>query len=105
MRRTPYRVETAVRQESAARDRRASLSKIEPGHVCRNIWGDVHAPDDVKQLSLEHVKMTGSMMGKRAPSTAQSMIALCAWANVRVPNRSQRNAMRAYLRALYPVAA
>lgn len=90
-------MDPAIRYQVMLRDKACLLSKIEPGHVCRNIWGDVHAPDDVKQLSLEHVHLTGSMMGKRAPSTAASMIALCAWANVRVPSRVQRNAMRTYL--------
>jgi len=105
MKTQPYRVDPTIRAEIMLRDKECVLAKIEPGHVCRDIWGDVHAPDNLARLSLEHVKMNGSMMGKRAPSTPDSMLALCGWANVRVPSRSQREAMRAYLRALYPATA
>jgi hypothetical protein len=96
MRRTPYRVDPAVREFVMRRDRECFLAKVEPGHICRDLWGVPHAPDDLSKLSLEHVK-DQPRMGVRAPSDAAHMLALCAYSNVAVPNRSQRNAMRAYL--------
>ena len=105
MRRTPYRVDPEDRRAVLLRDGACLLSKIEPGHVCRDIWGDEHAPDDLDRLTLEHVHLNGSMMGKRAPSVPESMVALDGAANFRVPSKSQRNAFRAYLRGLYPVTA
>jgi hypothetical protein len=88
-----------LREAVLRRDGECFLAKIEPGHICRDIWGVAHAPDDLNRLTLEHVK-DASMMGRRAPSDAAHLVALCAAANFGVPNRSQRNSMRAYLRAV-----
>ena len=40
------------------------------------------------------------MMGKRAPSDAWHLVAMCGWANVAVPSKAQREAMREYLRVV-----
>lgn len=86
------------------RDQRCFLAKIEPDHICFDIWGHEHRSDDLDRLSLEHVKDEG-MMGKRAPSDPQHLIALCHRANFEVPSRVHRTAMRAYLRAVNQVPA
>ena len=105
MRRTPYRIDPAIRREVMLRDKACFLSKVEPRHVCRDVWGVAHAPDLIDALTLEHVHRDGSMMGKRAPSDAAHLLALCGMANFMVPNRSQRDSMRAHLRALYRAEA
>ena len=99
MRRYPYAFSAGRRAEVMRRDGSCILSRIEPGHVCRDVWGVSHAPDLLEALTLEHVK-DASMMGTRAPNDAAHLVALCGAANFAVPNKSQRNAMRAYLRAV-----
>ena len=81
------------------RDRACLLSKIEPDHLCRDTWGNPHAAGDLSKLTVEHVK-DHSMMGKRAPSDMAHLVALCAYANIGVPSKSQREAFRSYLRAV-----
>lgn len=81
------------------RDRACVLSKIEPDHLCRDVWGTPHAADDLAKLSIEHVK-DQPRMGRRAPSDLGHCLALCAAANIGVPSKSQRAALRAYLRAV-----
>jgi hypothetical protein len=99
MKRRPYAVNPETRRAVLVRDGACLLSKIEPGHECRDMWGDPHRPDDLDKLTLEHVK-DHSMMGKRAPSDERHMVALCASANIGVPSHSQREAFRSYLRAV-----
>jgi len=94
-------VSTEDRADVLSRDRGCVLASLEPGHVCRDIFGNAHAPGDLARLTLEHIHMDGSMMGKRAPSTPDSMVALCGLANNRPPSRVQRELMRTYLRGLH----
>ena len=47
-------------------------------------------------LTLDHVK-DQPMMGKRAPDDLAHLVALCGYANVAVPSRPTRDAMRDYL--------
>lgn len=89
------RVSPEVRERVLRRDGRCFLAD-EPGHVCRDLWGTPHAPDDLDRLSLEHVK-TELAYGRRAPSDERHLLALCAFANVSVPSKAQRARMRAYL--------
>lgn len=93
------RVTPAVALAVFARDQRCFLAKIEPDHRCRDVWGRPHASTDLARLTLEHVK-DGPRMAKRAPSDPAHLVALCGYANVAVPSRSQREAMRAYLKAV-----
>lgn len=99
IRRKPHRdpVTPEVREAVFARDQRCVLAFLEDGHLCRDMWGTYHEPDDLARLTLEHVHLTGSMTGRRAPSTLGSMVALCAAANGRPPTAVQRGVMRAYL--------
>ena len=98
-RRYPYAFPAGLRAEVMRRDGSCILSRIEPEHVCRDVWNNEHRPDDLERLTLEHVK-DESMMGRRAPDDATHLVALCGAANFAVPNRSQRDAFRAYLRAV-----
>lgn len=91
---TPELHEAVIRRDGAC-----LLSKIEPDHVCRDQWGHSHPPDWWKRLTVEHVK-DQPRMGKRAPSDMAHLVALCYAANVGVPSKSQREAFRAYLRAV-----
>ncbi len=79
------------------RDRVCFLSRTDPSHQCRDVWGYPHRSDDTDRLSLEHVHETGGMMGKRAPSDPAHLLALCGHANVAVPSKLRREAMRQYL--------
>lgn len=81
------------------RDRACLLSKIEPDHLCRDQWGSPHAAGDLARLTVEHVK-DQPRMGRRAPSDMAHLVALCAAANIGVPSKGQREAFRAYLRAV-----
>jgi hypothetical protein len=81
------------------RDKGCVLAWMSPGHVCMDVFGNRHAHDDYSKLTLEHVHMDGSMMGKRAPSTPDSMVTLCGLANFRVPSKREREMFRGYLRA------
>ena len=91
------RVTPILRRVVLLRDGMCTLARIDADHQCRDQWGNPHAIDDLDKLTLEHVK-SASMMGRRAPSDAAHLVALCAAANIAVPSRVQRNAMREYLR-------
>ena len=99
MRRRVSTITRELRRAILTRDGACLLSKIEPDHACRDLWGNPHAPTDLDRLTLEHVK-DASMMGRRAPSDAAHLVALCAAANFGVPSKSQRDAFRSYLRAI-----
>ncbi|MEO7118431.1 MAG: hypothetical protein ABIZ34_05600 [Candidatus Limnocylindrales bacterium] len=79
------------------RDKVCFLSRTDLSHQCRDTWGNPHRSDDTDRLSLEHVHETGGMMGKRAPSDPAHLLALCGHANVAVPSKERRAAMRQYL--------
>lgn len=83
------------------RDRGCVLAHLESAHECRDVWGVPHRSDDLAKLSIEHVK-SEPMMGRRAPSDLQHLVALCYAANVGVPSKEQREQFREYL-ASFPV--
>ncbi|CAB4173985.1 hypothetical protein UFOVP1028_9 [uncultured Caudovirales phage] len=80
------------------RDRGCVLAFLEPGHACRDTWGNPHSPHDLARLQMEHVKAE-LRMGKRAPNDLGHVVALCAAANLRPPTKVQRDLFRQYLRA------
>lgn len=93
-------VTTELHAAVLLRDRRCVLSFLSPGHVCRDAWGLTHDPADLGRLTLEHVHDGYGRMGKRAPSDMAHLVALCGGANVSVPSKVQRQAMRAYLESV-----
>jgi hypothetical protein len=88
------------RADVLSRDRGCVLASLEPGHVCRDQWGERHDPDRLDKLTLEHVKAE-LRMGVRAPSTPDSMVALCYAANLRPPTKAQRTMFREYLAGMH----
>ena len=78
------------------RDRMCVLARFDDQHVCRDKWGTIHAWNDARFLTLEHVK-DELRMGVRAASTLQTLVAMCYGGNVGVPSKAQREAIRAYL--------
>lgn len=110
MRRTPLRrrpnpdrVTVAVRAEVMVRDRHCFLWRMDRDHVCRDMWGNPHAPTDFGRLTVDHVHdVAGGAKGKRAPSDPQHLVLMCHAGNVGVPSRDVRQAERAYLREMYP---
>ena len=103
MRRTPLRrrrqpdpVKREDRADVFSRDKGCVLFWMEPGHECRDRFGNRHSPDDFGRLTLEHVKRD-LRAGKRAESTPDRMVTLCGSANARPPSRVQRALFREYL--------
>lgn len=94
MRRDPVTPE--LREYVLRRDGSCLLWKMDPGHQCRDTFGNQHAPTDLDRLTIEHVK-DQPRLGKRAPSDARHCLALCGGSNVSVPSKVQREAFRAYL--------
>lgn len=84
------------RADVFSRDKGCVLFWLEPGHECKDQWGNRHDPGDLARLSIEHVKPQ-LMAGKRAPSTPDHLVALCMAANLRPPTKAQRVLMREYL--------
>ena len=86
-----------VRDYVLRRDRCCFLYRLDDTHVCYDQWGNVHKPNNLSLLTVDHVK-DGLMMGLRAPSDAAHLVAMCHRGNVAVPSREVRAAEREYLR-------
>jgi hypothetical protein len=70
-----------------------------PGHECRNQWGEPLRPNEA--LTIEHVKLHPKL-GERAPSHRMFAVAACWGANVaEVWTSAHRDAINAYLDAIY----
>lgn len=73
-----------------------------PYHRCRTRFGQEHAATDLALLTVDHFhRHHGGTKGKRAASTLQTMVAMCAWLNDRPPSSDIRVAERAYVSHLY----
>jgi hypothetical protein len=92
----PDPVTVRMRWDVMHRDRMCVLAQLEQGHVCRDRYGNVHRPDDIQRLTVEHVK-DELRMGKRASSDLSHLVAMCHASNVTVPSKAQRAAIREYL--------
>lgn len=90
------RVTSELRWAVFRRDGGCFMVRLNPEHVCYDQWGEPHAPNALDKLTLEHVK-DHPRMGRRAPSDARHLVALCWTANVGVPSKQARAAMREYL--------
>jgi hypothetical protein len=88
-----------LREAILLRDRMCFMVRLDPSHVCYDAFGREHLPTDLRLLTLEHVK-DQPRMGRRAPSDERHIVALCYRANVGVPSKVTRQAMRAYLAAV-----
>lgn len=93
---TRDRVTPELRELVLRRDGRCFMARLSPSHVCYDAFGRAHASDRLDLLTLEHVK-DQPRLGKRAPSDERHVLALCYRANVGVPSKATRQAMRAYL--------
>jgi hypothetical protein len=102
-RRKPWRrqpedkVSPELRLYILRRDKMCFLWRLSNRHVCQDRYGRIHQPDDLSRLTLDHVHLDGATMGKRAPSDARHLVAMCWAANVKPPSKSEREAERAYL--------
>lgn len=92
-------VTAAIRDEVLARDGMCFMFRMDPEHACRDRWGDPHSPYDKTYLTLDHVK-DAPRMGRRAPSDARHLVAMCWGANVGVPSKAVRELERVYLRTV-----
>lgn len=87
--------EQREREFVMSRDGECVLAKRDSSHVCHRM-GFPHPASSVRLLTVEHVK-DAPMMGRRAPSDRQHMVAMCFDANVAVPSREVRAWLREYL--------
>lgn len=86
------------------RDRICIAARVVEGHQCRDQWGNPHRPDDLARLQLDHVQDGYGRLGRRAPSDARHLVAICAGAHILSggPSRELRAAERAYLARVEP---
>lgn len=80
-------------QATFARDKACVLWLMDSGHSCRDRFGVPHAPDDMRRMTIEHVK-EHSAMGVRG----KLLVTMCGSGNVGVPSKAQRDWIRDYLR-------
>lgn len=76
-----------------ARDKACVLWLMSKEHDCRDRFGNPHAPDDLRRMSIEHIKES-LMAGKRG----KLLVTMCGAGNVGVPSKVQREWIREYLR-------
>jgi hypothetical protein len=91
------KVTADVRQHVLDRDRICFASRIDLSHQCRDRWGMPHRADDAAKLTMEHV-LDHATMGKRAPSDAKHLLALCGAANNLGWASAHKDDEREYLR-------
>lgn len=90
------RITKGLRWAVFARDGGCVLHFLEPGHECRDVWGQPHAWNDTDRLTVEHIK-SELRMGVRAPNDMEHLVTLCGAVNVGVPSKAQRALFREYL--------
>jgi hypothetical protein len=79
------------------RDGACVLSWWIEDHVCATQWGEVHAADDLSKLTVDHVWRDRATLGKRAPSVAGCLTAMCGRGNVSCPSKVIREKQREHL--------
>jgi len=90
-------VKAELRDAVMARDGRCVLFDLDPTHVCRDRWNQPHMPGATHLLTIEHVHEGYGLMGRRAPDTLRTMVAMCMAGNLGPPTKVQRAALRQYL--------
>ena len=97
-RKPPQTVPSVERAAVYVRDRVCFLYRMDNDHVCRDQWGNPHAPDDLLRMTVDHVSpYPGGQKGKRPPHSREHMVLMCWSGNVGGPSRAVREAERAYL--------
>lgn len=94
------RLNAEIRRQVFERDGGCVMHALIPGHVCRDIFGNEHAWDDLDRCSYEHVKLE-LRMGKRAEDDVRMGVTLCGYENNRPPSKVLRAMFREHLRGLY----
>jgi len=89
-------VTSELRDFVLARDGMCFKYRVDDKHYCHDAFGNPHSPFDRERLSLDHVK-DAPRMGKRAPSDAAHLVAMCHAANGAVPSKAVRELERKYL--------
>ncbi len=79
------------------RDRMCTRARMDPEHACRDTWGNPHAATDLEKLQLDHVQEGYGRMGRRAASSMETLVSLCADAHLNGWATSHRPELRAYL--------
>lgn len=86
-----------LREAVLERDGGCVLAKIEPLHVCRDMFGNPHGPYALSLLTVEHVRPQAAMGAPRVHEP-RWCVALCAFYNgPNVVTADQKEAFRAYL--------
>ena len=75
----PDRVLPETRAAVFRRDGQCLLFVIDASHVCRDQWGEPHAPDDMGKLTIEHVRTDPGGMRR---SDQWHLVAMCHHGNV-----------------------
>lgn len=90
-----------LRHHVINRDRVCAGWLVDRTHQCRGKWGDEHRPDDLEQLTLEHLPGVHGPADVRRDDDAHCGT-LCHLLNVGGTPASVRQFMRDRLRELYP---
>lgn len=83
------------------RDRICLGFRFDPRHQCAGKWGDEHRPDDLEELTLEHVPGVHGPEDPRRDDPAHC-VTLCHRLNVGGPSKGLRAFLRERLREMYP---
>ncbi len=49
-------VSKAVRDFVFDRDRQCLAARLDKSHRCADVWGVIHAADDIRTMTIEHVR-------------------------------------------------
>jgi hypothetical protein len=92
----------ALRQYVFSRDRLCMAYMLDHTHQCRGQWEIRHLPNDVTQLTLEHVKLVHGLYDGRKSDECHT-VPLCLSLNgTSIASHTLREFMRDHLRRLYP---
>lgn len=83
-----------LRIEVLTRDRECVAFTVDRSHICRDRWGQEHAPDDLVSLTLGHVRKDPGGARRDEPGWC---VALCFAANDRHWESANAHIIRAYL--------
>jgi len=91
-------VTPAIREAVLRRDGRCVAAILDPSHLCRDRWGELHFQDALDEMTLDHVQEGYGRMGVRAPSDPAHLVTLCWGAHLLTHwATSHRPELREYL--------